>query len=286
MIYPVIRQSKLVTSHYPPLVKVKLPAPIQQIYAAFIDEHKYQEAIWLLQMYGYSKEAACFEQWLQQYMSTASAISQKVLGGGATKTYLVTLANGIAGVFKPKQYNPSANFNSEAGAYRLDQMLNLNIVPCTVIRKVVFFKQEGSFQYFIADAQLASLLEKQQQIKPASMLLLDFLMENRDRYAGNYMYFEPLNKMIAIDNGWGLRGNGIIETIKGFCIDRRGWKQRWGQIYFPPNLEFDQIYYLKLRELEESIVSETFTSLIGTIATNKLLNRQEKVLDALHQAYL
>ena len=269
----------------PSLVKVELPASIQQIYETFIDSNKYQEAIWLLQIYGYSKEAACFEQWLQQYMSTANAISHKVLGGGATKTYLVTLANGIAGVFKPKQYNPSANLNSEAGAYRLDQLLNLNIVPCTVIRKVQFFMQEGSFQYFVADAQLASSLEKEKQIKPVTMLLLDFLMENRDRYAGNYMYLRSLNKMVAIDNGWGFRGNGIIETIKGFCIDRRTWKQRWGLIHFPSNLEFDQVHYFKLRKLEKSILLETFIPLIGTIAANKLLDRQKRVLDALNLAY-
>ena len=274
-----------IIKHYPSLVKVELPASMRQIYARFIDAHKYQEAIWLLQIYGYSKEATCFEQWLQQYMSTASAISQKVLGGGATKTYLVTLANGISGVFKPKQYNPSANFNSEAGAYRLDQMLSLNVVPCTVVRKVHFFKQEGSFQYFVADAQLASSLEKEKQVKPVTMLLLDFLMENRDRYAGNYMYLESLDKMLAIDNGWGLRGNGIVETIKGFFIDRRTWKQRWGQVYFPLGLEFDHVHYCKLRDIDKSILSETFSSLIGIVATNKLLDRQKKVLDALILAY-
>ncbi|MCK5356604.1 MAG: hypothetical protein KAJ63_15920, partial [Methyloprofundus sp.] len=268
------------------LVEVELPASTQQIYENFIDNHKYQEAIWLLQIYGYSKEAAYLEQWLQQYMSTASAISKKVLGGGATNTYLVTLANGIAGVFKPKQFNPSANLNSEAGAYKLDQLLNLNIVPCTVIRKVHFFKQEGSFQYFVADAQLVSSLEKEKQIKPVTLLLLDFLMENRDRYAGNYVYLGALNKMVAIDNGWGLRGNGIVEIIKGFCIDRRTWKQRWGQIYFSPTLEFDQNHYFKLRDLEKSTLLETFIPLIGTIATNKLLDRQKKVLDALNLAYL
>ena len=274
-----------IPNHYPSLVEVALPAPIQQIYEMFINGNKYQEAIWLLQIYGYSKEAASVEQWLQQYMLTAIAISQKKLGGGATKTYLVTLANGIAGVFKPKQFNPSANINSEAGAYRLDLLLNLNIVPCTVIRKVHFFKQEGSFQYFVTDAQLASSLEKERQIKPVTMLLLDFLMENRDRYAGNYMYLRSLNKMVAIDNGWGFRGNGLVETIKGVCIDRRNWKQRWGQIYFPPGIEFDQTHYFKLRDLENSTLIETFNSLIGTVATNKLLERQKKVLDALTQAY-
>ena len=118
------------------------------------------------------------------------------------------------------------------------------------------------------------------------MLLLDFLMENRDRYAGNYMYLGSLNKMVAIDNGWGLRGNGIVETIKGFFIDRRAWKQRWGKMYFPQYLEFDPNYYFKLRDLEKSILLETFIPLIGTIASNKLLDRQKKVLDALKLAYL
>lgn len=251
-----------------------------------MDECQYQEVIWLLRIYKYSIEADFIEQWLQHYLLTAHAISQKVLGGGATKTYLVTLANGIAGVFKPKQYNPSANLNSEAGAYQLDQLLTLNIVPCTVIRKVNFFKQEGSFQYFLADAQLASSLEKAKQIKPVTMLILDFLIENRDRYAGNFMYLSSLNKMVAIDNGWGLRGNGVIETVKGFCIDRRTLKQRWGQIYFPPDQEFDQNQFSKLRDLETSVIIETFSTLIGTIATHKLLDRQKKVLAALDLAYL
>ena len=273
-------------THYPALVNVELPASIQHIYKTFIDEHKYQEVIWLLHIYGYPEEAAYIEQWLHQYMSTARAISKKTLGGGATNTYLLTLANGIAGVFKPKQFNPSANLNSEAGAYKLDQLLNLNIVPCTIIRKVPFFKQEGSFQYYVADAQLASSLEIEKQIKPVTMLMLDFLMENRDRYAGNYMYLGSLNKIIAIDNGWGLRGNGIMETIKGFCIDRRTWKQRWGQVYFPPDLEFDKNNYVKLRDLEKTILLETFIPLIGTIATNRLLDRQKKVLEALSQEYL
>ena len=248
-------------------------------------DHKYQEAIWLLQMYGYSKEARNIEQWLHQYVSTATAISKKVQGGGATKTYLVTLPNGISGVFKPEQFNPSANLNSEVGAYRLEQLLNLNLVPCTVIRKVHFFKKEGSFQYFVADAQIASSLDKERQTKPAAMLLLDFLMENRDRYAGNYMYLKSLNKMVAIDNGWGLRGNGLVETIKGFCIDRRPWKQRWGQVSFPQNQEFDQDLYFKLQSLEHSILLENFIPLIGTIATMRLIERQKKVLEALNQAY-
>jgi len=117
------------------------------------------------------------------------------------------------------------------------------------------------------------------------MLLLDFLMQNRDRYASNYMYLKSLNKMIAIDNGWGLRGNGIVETIKGFFIDRRTWKQRCGQIYFPPKLKFDQTHYSKLQNLDKSTILETFIPLIGTIATHKFLDRQKKVLDALNLAY-
>ncbi len=272
-------------NHYPSLVEVDLPTSIQIIYKTYIDQQQYQEAIWLLLKYGYSKQAASYEKWLHHYMATASVKSNQVLGGGATKTYLLTLTNGIAGVFKPKQFNPSANINSEVGAYQLNQLLNLNIVPCTVIRKVDFFKQPGSFQYFLADAKLASQLEKLQQIKPISMLLLDFLMENRDRYAGNYMYLESLNKMVAIDNGWGLRGKGLVETIKGFCIDRRVWRERWGQIVFPPHAEFDQSYYIKLRDLEKPILLEIFTSIIGTVATNKLLERQLKVLEALRQTY-
>ena len=69
-----------ISNPYPSLVEVELPVSIQQIYETFIDDHKYQEAIWLLYIYGYSKEAAYIEQWLNQYMSTASAISKKNTG--------------------------------------------------------------------------------------------------------------------------------------------------------------------------------------------------------------
>lgn len=275
-----------IPNHHPSFAKVELPEVIHVIYENFLDTHKYQEAIWLLHIYGHANVAAAIEQWLQQYMLTATAISYKVLARGATKTYLVTLTNGISGVFKPEQFNPSANLHSEAGAYRLDQLLNLNIVPCTIIRKVPFFNKQGSFQYYLADAELASSLDKAMQVKPVTMLLLDFLMENRDRYAGNYMYLESLNKMVAIDNGWGLRGNGLVETIKGFFIDRRPWKHRWGRMSFPPDLEFDQALYLKLQDLDNSMLQDTFIPLIGTVATDKFIDRQKKVLEALTQAYL
>ena len=57
-------------------------------------------------------------------------------------------------------------------------------------------------------------------------------------------------------------------------------------MYFPQDLEFDPNHYFKLRELEKSILLETFIPLIGTIASNKLLDRQKKVLDALKLTYL
>jgi hypothetical protein len=272
-------------ANHPAFCTIDLPKTVHDIYDKFIDQHKYQEAIWLLQINGQAKAASYLQQWLSQYLLTAKVINKEILGGGATKSYLVMLANGVSGVFKPEQFNPSANMNSEVGAYKLDLLLNLNIVPCTVIRKVDFFNNPGSFQYFVADAQLASSLGKTEQIKPVNMLILDFLMANRDRYNGNYMYLKSLDKVIAIDNGWGLRGNGLLETIKGVCIDRRTWKQRWGQVAFPENLDFDPALYFKLRDLSDSFLLETFTPIIGAAATHKLLVQKKKVLKVLSQAY-
>lgn len=254
---------------------------ISTLYESFLHACRYQEAVWLLRSEGYEDEAQRLEQWLVQSMSSTAAVAKKKLGGGATRTYLVTLANGISGVFKPRQYNPSANMYSEAGAYRLDRLLNLNVVPCTVLRKVHFFRYAGSFQYFVAQARLASSLDEAQRIKPAAMLLLDFLMDNRDRYPGNYMYLASIDKMLAIDNGWGLRGNGIVETVKGYCIDRRTDRQRREQITFASNQEFDPRLYANLKNLEISTLLHYFNPLIGTTATRKLLERHEIVLQAL-----
>ncbi len=254
---------------------------LRMLYDSLITDHRYQEAVWLLHSEGYDNEAHRLEQWLMHSMSSVAAVAKEKLGGGATRTYLVTLANGISGVFKPRQYNPSANMYSEAGAYRLDRLLNLNIVPCTMIRKVHFFRHAGSFQYFVARARLASSLDEAQQTRPLAMLLLDFLMDNRDRYPGNYMYLDAMDKMLAIDNGWGLRGNGIVETIKGYCIDRRNSRQRREQITFPVDQRFDARLFVNLQNLKVPAILHSFIPLIGTTATLKLLDRYTIVLQAL-----
>lgn len=217
-------------------------------------------------------------------MSSTAAVRKKKLGGGATRTYLVTLANGISGVFKPRQYNPSANMYSEAGAYCLDHLLNLDVVPCTVIRKVHFFRHAGSFQYFLAHARLASTLDEARQDRPGAMLLLDFLIDNRDRHPGNYLYLDSLDKMVAIDNGWGLRGDGIVETIKGYWIDPRTRRQRREQIGFATILESDPRLSTELQNLKTSLLLDNFIPLIGATATLKLLERYETVLRTLKES--
>jgi hypothetical protein len=84
---------------------------------------------------------------LEEFLATAEVTDKKYIGTGVTRPMKVTLKKGektINTVFKTidtnpltrKDYNESDRYLYDVAAYRLDRMLDLQMVPAAVIRKI------------------------------------------------------------------------------------------------------------------------------------------------------
>lgn len=81
----------------------------------------------------------------------------------------------------------------ERAAYIVDKMLNLNLVPTTVLR--IHNGNVASAQRFIAGTR-----PEYSDVKPPKLNLFDFIIGNGDRHPGNWIITR--DKVWAIDNAY------------------------------------------------------------------------------------
>jgi hypothetical protein len=132
---------------------------------------------------------------------------------GINSSYLVELADGTTGIWKPRVsieegrntglqsfYGDERN---EALAYSVSELFALDLVPKTTLKRIPLGGRPvyGSFQLFESN----SVLMKNSTVKPGSSDLIkldifDYLIENGDRHSGNFMVTKD-GKIRAIDNG-------------------------------------------------------------------------------------
>ncbi len=257
----------------------------------FLANSRYQEAIWLLNALDEKSSALEIKNALYNYMQTGEIVRIEPLGGGSTPTQKVIFANGISGVFKAKvtfKKNGlflsgylSTNIRSEASAYIVDQLLELDLVPMTILRQVG--AQFGSLQYFVKGAISAENLTAQERVKPAKLLLLDYFIKNIDRSTHNYMYMPSLNKFIAIDNSWSLRNTSMLSKIKSYGVDKRTASEVQRQ--FPLDQVPSEAEYQRLKNLDPAKIEEELKSILKPEALAKLIARRQKVLASIEEVY-
>ncbi len=98
---------------------------------------------------------------LEDFLRTGEVIGKKPLGTGITRPVKITLKKGdktIHAVFKTydsrpvswDEYNDSDRYEYDVAAYRLDRMLDLQMVPVAVIREID--GTEGALQYWVENS--------------------------------------------------------------------------------------------------------------------------------------
>lgn len=125
--------------------------------SALVKVGNLQEVIWRLAEHGFTAEATAMQRLIEDVLTNAKIINIDVeaLSIGATKPLLLEFDNGLKGVFKGDngQYNKwSQSYDwpqREIAAYRLDQLLGLNVFPITVPRRLGNHTGGGSVQLFI-----------------------------------------------------------------------------------------------------------------------------------------
>lgn len=192
----------------------------------YISKDKYQEAIWMLEERGYFQTAHKYKMILKEKM-LADVVSTESVARGVSVKYKLNLSSQITGLFKPAkgQSSNDARIKTEVAVYWMDQILDLHVVPMTIIREDKERKL-GTFQYWIHDARLGGRLSNE-------IRFLDKIVYNQDRHNNNRLSLSDLDlggifrgRMIGIDHNRTFGNEGMHDREEfDFVPSRHAWEK-------------------------------------------------------------
>ncbi len=222
---------------------------------------------------------------LEAALKNARLVDSEIIAGSFTKPEKVTLADGerkIRGIFKSYDSDPGLHrgqwprlgdkadrYQHDIAAWRLDQMLGLNMVPVTVERELG--GKVGALQYWLENSASKSDLITQnrefdswcdQAGEMALMEIFDALIYNDDRNTGNRLYTEDNGNLWLIDHSRAFR-------------NKRSLPQDHANTRFVigPTLRKN------LAALNEDNLSATMNGLLHKYQIRALLSRRDKILE-------
>ena len=171
---------------------------------------------------------------LEQVLRHGDIDSMEEIGTGITNPYRVVVhheGTTVRGVFKPldrRQHGEKESWGAEIAAYRLSRALGLDMVPPTVERRIG--RRIGSLQLWIENVapykdvmEEGAIAESRWPLQIARMRFFDFLIDNPDRNAGNFLIDAAQGHVYLIDHSramnFGGRGRNR-EASPPFFLDR------------------------------------------------------------------
>jgi hypothetical protein len=218
----------------------------------------------------------------EAFLATARIIGQKPAPKGTTNTMRVTLTDGVLthdasvqtievskAVFEtPRgtELNFKDDWRFNVAAYRLDRLLELNMVPATVARR--YNTRPGSFTWWVDDV-LMDEQERYRQKKPLpdttdwnqqmwTTRLFDQLIANVDRNLGNLLIDRSYN-IWMIDHTRSFRLNKAPRSPESLSKVDRGVLDR-------------------LRRLDKASVREAAGEYLNDSEIDALLSRRDQIV--------
>lgn len=222
---------------------------------------------------------------IERFLKTADVILIEDIHQGITKPKRVTLQQGnitLRAIFKTyttqikyrKGFSQTALINRadryqyELAAYRLDQMLDLNMVPITVSRR--YKNQWGIFQLWVENSVvLKSIYERDSheleqcnyKQQHAYMYIFDSLIYNDDRNQENILY------TVGDCRLW------MIDHTRSFLV-----KLKIPKYIKPETLRMSEEFADKLRQLKLSVLKQKLGNYVLERQLRYLLRRRDMVL--------
>lgn len=203
-----------------------------------------------------------------RFLTTARVVKQKELSTGVTNSLRASLTDGrithdahVQTIDEARPYfrsiegtelNFRDSYKYNIAAYRLDQLLELNMVPCSVERK--FKGKTGAFTWWVDEVLMTELQRYREKMEPPDLeawdrqlyavRVFDQLIYNMDRNLGNLLITKDW-KVWMIDHTRAFRKHRKLKNPKAL-------------------LKCDRKLLAKLRELDE----ETLKQELGAYLTN------------------
>jgi hypothetical protein len=187
--------------------------------------------------------AACSLTWIgqqeaiEQYMTTAKVVRMEAVPIGVTKPQRADFEPG--GLVRRAAWKPLTptyrggfreSYKAEIAAYKLDRLLDLNMVPPVVERKMS--RVSGALVYWVENTHPWNVKDPPSSPDPewsrriSRMRLFDQLVLNIDRNAGNLLYDDDWH-LFLIDHS---RAFTERKDLKGPAIPARIDRALWNRI--------------------------------------------------------
>ncbi|NLD36750.1 MAG: hypothetical protein GX654_07775 [Desulfatiglans sp.] len=216
---------------------------------------------------------------IEELLSTGDITAKEKIGTGITRPRKLTITKGdrsINAIFKTvdsrpvtrKEYEESDRYHSDVAAYRLDRMLDLEMVPAAVTRKIDGI--EGVLQYWVENsinerdreetkAPFESYCKKDQQFW--IRYIFDILIFNEDRNLTNILWTKSDYMMVFIDHTRAFRLNG-----------------KRPKMYRKVPLYLSDMLYKKLGSLNLENLTQNLSPYLNKMQINALIKRRDLIL--------
>jgi len=200
---------------------------------------------------------------LEDLLRTAEVVSAhetKEGGSGPKILFLERDETKLKAVWRPAQMYEGEQFRAELGAYELDKLLSLEMVPPTVERPVG--GKKGALQLWVQDCRAYKKLEGQTPATTAwsrelsRMKMFDYLIGNRDRNSQNIL-IDPNDEVILVDHLGSFSGGHDLAQLP---------------------LRFDRRLLAKLRELSRDELQIHLKRILSAEEIENILARRDALL--------
>ena len=219
---------------------------------------------------------------VESFLRSAEVVGSVDLPDGVTEPRKLTLRRGevtLNAVFKyadidndaknrRKKYRNTDSYKFDIAAYRLDRMLDLDMVPVTVLREVD--GREGAVSLWIPDSMTRKEIKeqnveatpqcsisKQQEL----MYAFDYLISNDDRNLSNMLFHRGDWQLLLIDHSLAFRN-----------------RTKWPQYYTEPEFSMPVALAERLAALDEAGLTAELGPLLHASQIRYLLKRRDELL--------
>jgi hypothetical protein len=219
---------------------------------------------------------------MEQFLFTARVLQRKGLSRGVTNSQRATLDDGklrhdahiqTVDISKTSfetvrgtEFNFRDSYKYNMAAYELDKLLELNMVPVSVERKVG--GQMAAVTWWVDDVAVTELDRKKKKMEPPDLKnwnqqmyvcrVFDQLIYNTDRNLGN----------LVITKDW-----------KIWMIDHTRAFRRMKDLQNPKNLvQCDRRLLAKLRGLDKDVLNQKLGRYLTSMEIDAILGRRDKIV--------
>jgi hypothetical protein len=219
---------------------------------------------------------------MEEFLAAARVVKHRGLSKGVTNSLRATLNDGrlthdahiqtinqarpTYQTFRGTELNFRDTYKFNIAAHRLDQLLELNMVPCSVERK--FYGKNGAFTWWVDDVLMTEDVRFRKKIKAPdpgawngqiyAVRVFDQLIYNMDRNLGN----------LVITKGWKL---WMIDHTRAFRWHRKLKNSK-------DLVKCDRKLLTKLRELDEETLTQQLGAYLTRMEIRGLLARRDAIV--------